>query len=303
MNLHTCKNCGIKFYGAYCNNCGQKHNVGRLTWPSWLENIMYGITNIEYGILFTIKELFTRPGYMMRDYLEGKRIKYFKPFSMLFVLAAIYTILITVVFPDPSSKFKQDIADQVSYEMILDEIAAEVAEAEDDSEVLGSIGGRDYSVGDLKQDIGAVQKSVSVVILIVKEMMDRPGALSIYLLFSFALATRWIFRKNGARRYNYVEFLFIGAYMVCQRFLVDIVLVPYEYFWPEYDGFLDHSQLIFFSYVGLTAWDYKQFFGMRWRAAVWKTLKLYLLSFVLAVGIAVLIFTLIILFAYLLGKG
>ena len=37
----------------------------------------------------TIRELFVRPGYMVRDYLNGQRQRYFPPFKMLAVMALL----------------------------------------------------------------------------------------------------------------------------------------------------------------------------------------------------------------------
>lgn len=45
--------------------------------------------NCDRGIVYTVKELYTRPGGMITDYLNGRRIRYFAPFQMLFVVAAI----------------------------------------------------------------------------------------------------------------------------------------------------------------------------------------------------------------------
>jgi hypothetical protein len=65
-----------------------------------LKSIYKDLFNLEDGFLFTFKELFWRPGYMIRDYLQGKRKPYFKPFQLLFVLGALYFILTRVIDPN-----------------------------------------------------------------------------------------------------------------------------------------------------------------------------------------------------------
>lgn len=87
-----CKNCEKECDGNFCPECGQKTSVGRLTVKSMVQNVILGIFNCDRGILFTVKSLYTRPGCMIGEYLEGKRARYFAPFQMLFVLAAIYLI-------------------------------------------------------------------------------------------------------------------------------------------------------------------------------------------------------------------
>jgi len=68
-----------------------------------LKNIYEDLFNLEDGFLFTLKELFWRPGYMIRDYLNGKRKPYFKPFQLLFVLGTLYFILSRVIAPSAGS--------------------------------------------------------------------------------------------------------------------------------------------------------------------------------------------------------
>lgn len=95
-----CKNCGTEFSGNYCNNCGQKAKVGRLTFRSVIDNWAYGLTNCDTGILYTCKELFTRPGHMLADYIRGKRVIYFQPFPMLFITAGLYGLISQIFLPE-----------------------------------------------------------------------------------------------------------------------------------------------------------------------------------------------------------
>jgi hypothetical protein len=58
-----------------------------------VHDIQHGFFHVEKGILFTIKELFTRPGHSIREYIQGKRIKHFKPISLVLLLAGILGLL------------------------------------------------------------------------------------------------------------------------------------------------------------------------------------------------------------------
>ncbi|HTD40768.1 MAG TPA: DUF3667 domain-containing protein [Mucilaginibacter sp.] len=43
--------------------------------------------------MYTSKELLTRPGHTIREYLEGKRVRHFQPLSFVIVLATFYGLL------------------------------------------------------------------------------------------------------------------------------------------------------------------------------------------------------------------
>ena len=58
-----------------------------------MHDLQHGILHFDKGIFFTIKELFTRPGHSIREYIEGKRVDHFKPISLVIVLATIYGFL------------------------------------------------------------------------------------------------------------------------------------------------------------------------------------------------------------------
>lgn len=105
---YQCKNCNNQFNGDYCNQCGQSANTHRLD-PHFLwHDLMHGIFHLDSGILFTIKQLVTRPGHAIREFLQGKRVKHFKPFSFVIVLATIYGFLFHYLIYEVQPVIKPD---------------------------------------------------------------------------------------------------------------------------------------------------------------------------------------------------
>ncbi|HTE27281.1 DUF3667 domain-containing protein [Flavitalea sp.] len=51
--------------------------------------IFHFFTHLDKGIAYTIKKLFTSPGTMQREYVEGYRSKHQKPFSFFFITATL----------------------------------------------------------------------------------------------------------------------------------------------------------------------------------------------------------------------
>ena len=93
----TCLNCGEQYTGRICPQCGQSGSWSRYTWHQAILNFLdiWGLGNRP--IFRTIAELFWRPGYMIRDYLEGHRQFYFPPFKLVAVsvLLLIFVGLLT----------------------------------------------------------------------------------------------------------------------------------------------------------------------------------------------------------------
>jgi hypothetical protein len=82
-----CKNCNTIFKGNYCNNCGQKAGAERFTLKHLPGEFLHGFFHVHGGLIFTIKELFIRPGVTLRGYISGRRVDYFNPFTFLVLIS------------------------------------------------------------------------------------------------------------------------------------------------------------------------------------------------------------------------
>ena len=89
----NCQNCNTALQGKYCSNCGQSSETHKIDGHYLWHDVQHGLLHFDKGILFTTKELFTRPGNSIREFLEGKRAKHFQPISLVLVLAGIYGLL------------------------------------------------------------------------------------------------------------------------------------------------------------------------------------------------------------------
>ncbi len=103
----TCKNCQFEFEGKFCNNCGQKAKTERLDWKYVSDEAKYTFLHFNGGFAHTAKQLFTRPGDSIREFIEGRRVGHYKPLLFLFVLAGIYGVLMHYIdfsaMPKPMS--------------------------------------------------------------------------------------------------------------------------------------------------------------------------------------------------------
>lgn len=85
--IHACATCGTEYKGNYCPRCGQSSKVEpRMSvWKTILMFLdVWGLGN--RGMFRTLRDLILRPGYLICDYLQGKRNAYFPPFKLLFLL-------------------------------------------------------------------------------------------------------------------------------------------------------------------------------------------------------------------------
>jgi hypothetical protein len=88
-----CKNCRNEFVGNYCNNCGQEASTQKLNFRYLWHEIQHNLLHINHGVFYSVKQLYTRPGHSIREFVEGKRVKHFQPLSLLILLASLYGFL------------------------------------------------------------------------------------------------------------------------------------------------------------------------------------------------------------------
>ena len=102
-NLKTrrCANCGYTYEGTFCPICGQCHDVGKVGWRTISSALasVFGLSSNQSTLMFVI-QLFSRPGYMISDYINGRRKVCSSPITMLGVMAVL-TVLVTSVSPNP----------------------------------------------------------------------------------------------------------------------------------------------------------------------------------------------------------
>ena len=94
-DAHVCPTCGTQFEGNYCPRCGQSSKIGRYSFKNafLLFLDVWGLGN--RGMFRTISDLILRPGYMIRDYLQGMQMAYFPPFKLFFLLIAVSLLVET----------------------------------------------------------------------------------------------------------------------------------------------------------------------------------------------------------------
>jgi len=90
----TCKNCGNEAAVKYCSVCGQPTSTGRLNVKELLLGFWDVFTHAEQGIFKAVYLLTTRPSLFAKEYISGKRKKYFSPIKYLVVIVTFSALVI-----------------------------------------------------------------------------------------------------------------------------------------------------------------------------------------------------------------
>jgi hypothetical protein len=80
----------------YCPNCSQKSKLHRLTFHDIVHEGIHYFTHADKGLFQLIRDLVKKGGVVAREYLDGKRKKYFPPLSFFLVIAAIFVFMANI---------------------------------------------------------------------------------------------------------------------------------------------------------------------------------------------------------------
>ena len=108
LHVERCANCGTQFQSNYCPVCGQKSGVGPICWKTVRQGLMVIWGMDSRSLLFTLVQLLLRPGYLISDYISGKRQASFPPVKMLLIVAIAQLLAYTFV-ADPEAAAEETI--------------------------------------------------------------------------------------------------------------------------------------------------------------------------------------------------
>ncbi len=237
----VCKNCGKHYIGYFCPQCGQKRNTRRLSFLNMIEDALSLLTNFDNGILRSITELLWRPGYMVRDYIEGKRKDYMKPLSLLFCLSTFYYVFVWLVAKDSLISLDNDAGDV-----------------------------------NLPEKLMKYKPLIQIAKDFFVQWLNNPGLVTLTFILPMAPAAKFSFRKTRLGKvFNMMEHLHIQVFWACQMLIITILSGLANYI---IHGHLDYLQFSFSFCFLIFVWDYKQLFELNWKKTFKLTLFSFLLS-------------------------
>jgi len=100
----TCRNCGAPVNGAYCAACGQETALRLPTLREFLREAAGRYVAFDGRFWRTVFALLTRPGFLTREYLAGRRRRYIRP-ARLYLFATLIFFAVTRLMVGPVEIF------------------------------------------------------------------------------------------------------------------------------------------------------------------------------------------------------
>ena len=267
---HTCAHCQTEYVGYTCPQCGMRADSERFTFKSLLPKLMDMIGFDEHGnrsIIRTLRDLFWRPGYMIRDYLNGHSAAYFQPFKLLFLLVIIFTLLIHIMGIEPHKTL---------------EMSDFLKRMEEDE----------------------TKKALLPFMILARDVIQwfrNNVAYSVLIQNVFVVTAMWkVYRKRSP--YSWTETFIAQMYICCQFMLLAIiqVLLTWKYHASGLLPYFVQGWVV----IPFMLYDFYQFYGeQRFLPAVWRVIKVLLWLLIQYASLFVLLIVVLVIFVAITKSG
>lgn len=109
----ACKNCGTATCGNYCHQCGQPAHVHVPSAREFLHEFLAHYVALEGKLWKSLALLLFKPGFLSREYIEGRRVRYLEPLRLYLSFSIIFFALVKLsgaeLF-DPDIKIERTVA-------------------------------------------------------------------------------------------------------------------------------------------------------------------------------------------------
>ena len=107
---YRCRNCGESLRGEYCGHCGQRDTTVVRFFPSLVLEAFEGLFAFDSKTYRSLWYLFSRPAFLTREYLAGRRVRYLAPLRLfiIFILLFLFTISLQMFLESIGIDIDQD---------------------------------------------------------------------------------------------------------------------------------------------------------------------------------------------------
>jgi hypothetical protein len=101
----NCLNCGADVVGKFCHHCGQENIEVRDNFFHMVSHTFADFFHYDSKFFRSVTPLFSKPGFLTTEYLDGRRNRYIHPLRLFFFV----TIIMVIVANSYYKKFETEI--------------------------------------------------------------------------------------------------------------------------------------------------------------------------------------------------
>ncbi len=136
-----CQNCQTPMQGPYCFQCGQHEKSSIRHFGLFVRDVIDDVLNLDSRAVRTLKPLLFSPGFLTKEYLQGRRMRYVPPLRLYVIASLVFFFVLGTVVPDEIFKItfdniNRESADEIAKSLVAMEVAPEFDPVRQDPKML-----------------------------------------------------------------------------------------------------------------------------------------------------------------------
>jgi hypothetical protein len=257
----NCLNCGAEVLGKFCQNCGQENIETRENFFHIIGHFVSDYLHFDSKFFRSLIPLFTKPGFLTRQYWDGKRVGYIHPLRLFFFITIIFVISTSIFYNRFGNEMKNSM---IRGDSVLAKLDTTFLLSLPDSQKISVKGWRDSTtVAGLRNSIATESRQIGKMRLGMDLVFKNLKYVTFLLLPVYALIFKLLFIR---RKSFYVDHVVYTMHLQTFVYFLFGVLV-----WLPFVIQMDLNLLrqiaffVIFAYVGLSL---HRLYRQQW----WKTI-------------------------------
>lgn len=102
-----CLNCGAEVTGKFCSNCGQENIETKEKFLPMVGHFISDYLHFDSKFFRSFAPLFFKPGFLTKQYWDGKRVEYIPPLRIFFFVTIIFVVCAGVFYKKYNAELKK----------------------------------------------------------------------------------------------------------------------------------------------------------------------------------------------------
>lgn len=277
----NCLNCGAEVTGKFCPNCGQENLETKENFFHLAGHFIADYFHYDSKFFQSLSSLFIKPGFLTRQYWEGKRVRFIHPLRLFFFITIAFAISTTLFYKRFGKELKSSVVKPDKVMSTID--STYLASLPDTALIFVPAWKKSMKASELrvfKDRDSRIHRKFSAGIDVFFTFLKY---ITFLLLPVYALTFKFLYRRSGKPYVDqlvYTLHLQSFVYAMCSLMLLLPFLVP-----ESFDFLLRLILILLFIYIGLSL---KYLYEQSWIKTFFKSfLATFILLFTTIMGMLI----------------
>jgi len=254
----NCLNCGTEVTNKFCPACGQENIEIHENFFQLIREYLSDYFNYDSKILRSLVPLVTKPGFLTKEYWEGRRTNYIHPLKIFFYVTVIFALATGYLHEKYGPRMRESISGDPDLKKMD---SAYLAKLKPTDSVYLTSEKKSILVKDVTKEKFDNQRKVNKLISAIDFIFINLKYVTFFLLPVYALIFKLFFRR---RRKYYVDHIIFTIHLQTFFYCLFCVWASVMYLSP----FTGIGTVAFMSVAGYMAISLRYIYGLKW----WRTI-------------------------------